>query len=313
MSGKLTVERYTPAARTEGDALVNRARARHFLFERAYMDYHADRFEDASLLVLRDGRLIAALPASRDGNEVISHAGLTFGGLLSGPDMTVSVAIDSIASIADALHGDGVRRLTYKAVPHIYHVAPAEEDLFALHAAGARLVRRDVSAALTAGAGPAYSEERRRAVRRGAEAQLELGESALIDPFMELLAEVLGERHDVAPVHTPAEMRLLAERFPERIRLWTAREGGAVVAGVLVYETPVVAHAQYIAAGERGRELRAGDALFDHLLTAVYPDKWFDFGISNEPSGELNDGLMRNKEGFGARAVVYDRYVLELD
>ena len=81
---------------------------------------------------------------------------------------------------------------------------------------------------------------------------------------------------------------------------------------MLIYETPAVAHAQYIANGPRGRELRAGDALFDHLLTAVYPDKWFDFGISNERSGELNEGLMRNKEGFGARAIVYDRYVLEL-
>ena len=38
----------------------------------------------------------------------------------------------------------------------------------------------------------------------------------------------------------------------------------------------------------------------------------FDFGISNERDGTLNPGLMRNKEGFGARAVVHDRYVLEL-
>jgi hypothetical protein len=107
-------------------------------------------------------------------------------------------------------------------------------------------------------------------------------------------------------------MRLLADRFPGRIRLWTACADGEIVAGALIYETPVVAHAQYIANGPRGRELCAGDALFDHLLTTVYQDKWFDFGISNERSGELNAGLMRNKEGFGARAVVHDRYVLEL-
>jgi CelD/BcsL family acetyltransferase involved in cellulose biosynthesis len=220
--------------------------------------------------------------------------------------------VAALDSIAGALRAEGVRRLVYKAVPHPYHVAPAEEDLFALHAAGARLVRRDVSAALAPGARPAYSEERRRAVRRGAEAHIELGESDQVELFMELVAQVLGERHGVEPVHTPAEMRLLADRFPGQIRLWAAHEGDSIVAGVLVYETPTVAHAQYIAAGDRGRELRAGDLLFDHLLTAVYGDKWFDFGISNERNGELNGGLMRNKEGFGARAVLHDRYVLEL-
>jgi hypothetical protein len=52
--------------------------------------------------------------------------------------------------------------------------------------------------------------------------------------------------------------------------------------------------------------------LLEHLLTEIYPAQWFDFGISNERSGALNAGLMRNKEGFGARAVVQDRYLLEL-
>jgi hypothetical protein len=281
------------------------------MFERSYMEYHADRFEDASLLIGARGSSDAALPASRDGDEVVSHAGLTFGGLLSGPHVTVSATVAAIDAVAAALAAQGARRLVYKAVPHIYHVAPAEEDLFALHAAGARLVRRDVSAAVPPGDRPAYSDERGRAVRRGAAAALELVESDRVEEFMELVAVVLRARHDAQPVHSPAEMRLLADRFPGRIRLWTAVEDGEIVAGVLVYETPTVAHAQYIAGGERGRQLRAGDALFDHLLT-VYADKWFDFGASNERGGDLNPGLIRNKEGFGARAVVYDRYLLEL-
>ena len=45
------VERYEPGLRAIWDDVVKRARARHFMFERAYMDYHADRFADASLLV----------------------------------------------------------------------------------------------------------------------------------------------------------------------------------------------------------------------------------------------------------------------
>ena len=129
---------------------------------------------------------------------------------------------------------------------------------------------------------------------------------------MALVREVLLAGHGVEPVHTPAEMRLLADRFPRNIRLFTAKSEGRIVAGVLVYETPSVAHAQYIAVAITRTPAARGDAVVDHLLTDVYPAKWFDFGISNERDGTLNAGLMRNKEGFGARAVVHDRYVLDL-
>jgi hypothetical protein len=109
-------------------------------------------------------------------------------------------------------------------------------------------------------------------------------------------------------VHTAAEMQLLASRFPRNIRLFVAEAEDALVAGVLIYETPAVAHAQYIASDRQG----ALDALFDHLLTEVYADRWFDFGSSHERAGELNPGLARQKEGFGARTVVRDHCVLEL-
>ena len=312
MSRSLSVEHYTAAARTAWDEVVARSRRSHFLFERTYMEYHADRFVDASLVVLDDDRPIAILPASRHDDEVITHGGLTFGGLLGGPDLTTATTVRSLDLLCDRLRREGARSLVYKAVPHIYHLQPAEEDLFALSSAGARLTRRDVSASVPAGPRPPYSSERARAVRRGAAANLVIGESDAIEEFMALVAQVLRDRHDTVPVHTPDEMRFLADRFPGRIRLWSASADGAIVAGVLVYETPAVAHAQYIATGEHGRELRAGDALFDHLLRVVYTDKWFDFGISNERNGDLNEGLMRNKEGFGARAVVYDRYLLKL-
>ena len=123
---------------------------------------------------------------------------------------------------------------------------------------------------------------------------------------------MLTARHGVEPVHTQAEIELLASRFPGQIRLFVARERGEVVAGTLVFQTTTVAHAQYIATGARGRETSALDGLFDHLVREVFPGLWFDFGISNERDGALNPGLIRNKEGYGARAVVHDRLVLEL-
>ncbi len=210
------------------------------------------------------------------------------------------------------LRSVGVSRLVCKPVPHIYHMAPAEEELYALHVAGGVLIKREVSAAVVPGASPGYTVERRRALARALRAGVVVAEDDHIEDYMALLRDILRDRHGVDPVHTAAEMRLLANRFSDTIRLFTARLDGEMLGGVLVYETPRVAHAQYIAAGSRGQELGANDMVFDHLLADVYRDKCFDFGISNERSGDLNAGLMRNKEGFGARAVVHDRYLLEL-
>ena len=65
------------------DRIVRGSASGHFLFLRDYMDYHADRFTDASLLICEDGRPVAALPANRVGAQVVSHGGLTFGGVLA--------------------------------------------------------------------------------------------------------------------------------------------------------------------------------------------------------------------------------------
>ena len=44
------------------------------------MDYHKDRFEDYSLMVFKDEKLVAVLPANRVEDKLFSHQGLTYGG-----------------------------------------------------------------------------------------------------------------------------------------------------------------------------------------------------------------------------------------
>jgi len=120
-----------------------------FLFDRGYMDYHADRFTDASLLIEKEGQLVAMLPASRDGNTVVSHGGLTFGGLILA-DKTGAADVKTIFErLKDWLIAAGATKFIYKPVPHIYHRVPSEEDLYALHRLGAKTTRVDVSTTIT--------------------------------------------------------------------------------------------------------------------------------------------------------------------
>jgi hypothetical protein len=305
--------RRSDVAATVWDTAVREARQAHFMFEGAYMDYHADRFVDASLLILDNSRTVAAIPASMRGDEVTSHAGLTFGGILANEAVGAADILEVASVTLEAWRAQGAASVIVKPVPHIYHLVPAEDELFAWHRHGARLQNRNLAQVVRNGTATPWSAERKRAVRRAHDSELEISRSDAIEEYMALLSELLLRRYGAAPAHSTQEMRLLVDRFPDGIKLFEARHAGELLSGVLIYETPRVAHAQYIASSDRGHELRAQDALFEHLLTEVYPDKpWFDFGTSNESDGNINTGLVRNKEGFGARSVTYDRYVITI-
>ena len=139
-------------------------------------------------------------------------------------------------------------------------------------------------------------------------------ESDDFDSFWKLLEGVLRDNHSAKPVHTLNEIKLLASRFPDNIRLFLATKEENVLSGALIYESERVAHTQYMANNADGRECGALDLVIDYLLTDYYRGKYyFDFGISCEQGGRyLNTGLISQKEGFGARPVVHDFYELIL-
>jgi hypothetical protein len=307
--------RYEKAREGEWDAFVRESRNGVFLFERPYMDYHADRFEDHSLVFYRKHKPVGLLPANRDGDALVSHGGLTFGGVVAGPRATLADMTGIFETLRSHMEREGMRRLVYKAVPHIYHRVPAEEDLYLLFRNNASLVRRDVSASLRMAERPRYSKGRKWSVKKGKKNGIEVRETQDFETFMAIEAARLSEKYDATPVHTAAELQLLAGRFPKNIRLFGAYLGDRMLGGVVVYDGGRVAHAQYIGATDEGRDLCALDVVLDRLLSETFTDRtWFDFGISTEQGGRfLNESLASNKEGYGARAVVYDFYEIDWD
>jgi GNAT acetyltransferase-like protein len=304
--------RYGPVHRSAWDEFVARAKNGVFMFRRDYMEYHADRFADHSLVFMAETRPIALLPASVDAGTLVSHGGLTFGGMVTDDTMRSATMLRIFAALTAYLRDQRIVRLVYKAVPHIYHRVPAEEDLYALYRYGARLVRRDLSSTIAPGDRLAPSKGRRWSLKQSRVHGVEVRRSDDFAGFMAIEAELLRSKYGLQPVHTAAELALLAGRFPDNIKLFAAYKDDAMLAGVCVYESSRVAHAQYIAATAEGKRIGALDAILDRLLNEHYAAKpYFDFGISTELDGRyLNAGLLANKESFGARAVVYDFYEL---
>lgn len=309
---------YTSSMKNTWDTFVTQSKNGTFLFLRNYMDYHADRFTDCSLMFYKRGELIAVLPANHVAEErkVYSHGGLTYGGLILSERISVSDTMQVMTCAKQWMRLTlGAKEWIYKPVPHIYHRAPAEEDLYALFRQEATLVARGVSATITNDNVLPMQELRRRGAKKANTNNVTYEESDALQEFWNILEEVLAGRHGCKPVHTVEEMKRLMAAFPDNIRLFVAKADGRVVAGTLIYETEQVAHAQYIATFDEGRVIGALDGLFCHLITKVFAEKkHFDFGISTEQGGRyLNEGLAFQKEGFGARAVVYDAYKLKIE
>ena len=300
---------YTPADASAWDAVVERSRNGNLLHRRGYMDYHADRFVDHSLVVERDGQMVAVFPASFGDRKVSSHGGLTYAGLITTQELRAEGTLAVFEQIGDHYRSLGVERVLYKAVPHVFHAYPAEDDLYALHRLGARLVRRDTSSVIALQEPFCFSTERRRSIGKARKAGIEL--TAGSDParFHALLADVL-DKHGVVPTHSLQELRLLQGRFPQQIVLHEAQHQGELLAGVLAYDFGRVVHTQYLAVSEHGRRLDALSLLLAELIENVYATrKYFSFGISTEQEGRvLNGSLVAQKERFGARSIVHDFY-----
>ena len=311
----MKIARYSKEHYEIWNSFVGSSKNGVFLFNRNYMDYHSDRFKDNSMIIFNDkDEILALFPANLRDNVIVSHGGLTFGGLIIDSSMKTQLMIEIMGALSNLFKKEGVNKIVYKAIPHIYHKIPAEEDLYALFRCGARLVRRDVSSTVLLSDMINYKKSRRRSIEKAQQQNIRVIKSKDFATFMKILERTLRDRHNTKPVHTEDEIRLLAERFPENIMLFTADKGGEMLGGTIIYESRNVAHLQYIAASEEGRKISAVDAVIDYLINEFYKEKrYFDFGISTEEEGRyLNIGLSEYKSGFGGRATVYDTYEIML-
>lgn len=309
----LVLERYDSSRKAEWDQFVRGAKNGTFLFERDYMDYHADRFADRSLMLMDGGRLLAVLPAHERGAELVSHGGLTYGGFVSSSRMTLGIMRRAFESLLSHLRENNLQSLSYKTIPNIYHREPAQEDLHELYRRGATLTRRDVLAVIDQTQRGPLQERRQRAVKKASKEGLEVRTSEDYASYWAILTANLRERYGCDPVHSLAEIVLLASRFPEQIRLVSCYSAETMMAGVVAFLSPRVVHLQYIGSTEEARARGGLDLVIQTLIEEYADRRFFDFGAATEDEGRyVNAGLMEFKEGFGARSVVHDFYTLSV-
>lgn len=304
----------------EWDRLVAGSFNGTFLHTRRFLSYHRDRFVDRSLVVEDGtGALRAVLPAALDRVDqavVVSHPGMTFGGLVHDGSVRAARMMSILEDAADHYRREGAATWRYKPVPGIYHRVPSDDDLYALFRMGARLFRRDLSATIDLATRLPLGTSRRKPARAARNRGVVVSwDWAACAEYWPLLGQVLGERHGVSPVHTLEEIEHLASLFPSTVRLVTARLDGEIVAGGVMFCTFPVMHLQYSASSPVGRKVGGGDLVVEAGIDAARAEgyRYYDFGISTEQDGRiLNESLQEFKLSFGAGSAVFDHYELTL-
>ncbi|TWI10137.1 acetyltransferase (GNAT) family protein [Flavobacterium cauense R2A-7] len=277
------------------------------------MEYHSDRFEDFSLLIFHDEKLLAVLPANKKGNEIHSHQGLSYGGLVVKKSIRIKEYTQVFQALLLFLCENGIATLNLKALPKIYNRTIADEIDYVAFLTKAQTYRSDVYLVIDNSETYKPNRNRKRALTLAENRNIAVREDENYKDFWnQILTPNLNNRFGVQPVHSLTEIEKLATVFPKNIKLFNAYQDDELKAGVVMFLTETVAHFQYSSGSDDRTDTAALDILFDEIIRKYADKKYVSFGSASEENGRvLNEGLAYWKESFGARASVQNFIKIE--
>lgn len=312
-----SISKYKSSDKTEWDSFVDKAKNATFLFKRNFMEYHKDRFEDYSLLI-RDEKnsLIALLPANKVNNTIYSHQGLTYGSFILHEKTKIICAFEAFKNMLEFLSLKGIKNIDIRVIPSFYNLLPADELLYFLFKANAKLIKRDVLMVIDYQHKIPFQKNRREGINKAIRNNISVEVDTNFDGFWnDVLIPNLNIKHGVKPVHSLKEIKLLAALFPENIKQISVYKDGKIIAGTTLFITNTTIHPQYVSGNKDKNSFGSLDLAYDFIINKFCTNKrYFDFNISSEENGsKLNKGLIFWKESCGARTFTSDNYVVNTD
>ncbi|MDD3411852.1 MAG: GNAT family N-acetyltransferase [Eubacteriales bacterium] len=317
----ITVARYQDDQAERWDHFVMELSANGtFLQTRRFLSYHPQgRFADDSRMIYRNQELVAVCPGASgevDGLRAFrSHPGSTFGGLVVAPtQLRAPKLVELVGALDERLALDGYRAAELKPTPDLFSRVPDEAMQYALFHAG---YREEMEIACWLPLDRPYEALRaefsynkrydlKRAEKQGLRAAT-LDTNDQIREFHALLCLNL-QKFDATPVHTAEELLDFHNaRLPGEVCFLGVRDAaGALVAGAcLFYFAQVnVLHTQYLATDTRITAYAPSSFLYDAVLRAALERGCAGLSMgtcTHEHGRVLNQGLILNKEGYGAR------------
>ena len=308
---KYIVKRYETKNYSDWNAFISTAKNATFLFNRDFMEYHSDRFDDFSLMIYEEDKLVSVLPANRVGATIYSHQGLTYGGLVFSFKNKANKTNEIIDAIVLFFKENSVNEFLYKQLPIFYFSKISSEIDYFLFQKGAGLFRKDMNLAINLSQNLTISKSKLKHFNKS-DVKLQMVEETDFTHFWNyVLQPRLNDKYNTKPVHNLEEISLLKSYFPDNIKQFSAYFEGQIVAGITIFDFGNVIKSQYGATTTEGEKLRALDFLFITLINQYKTEGklYFDMGIVNENEGkEFNLGLLNQKEELGCEIYNQDYY-----
>jgi len=312
----MKVIKYEKKYQSSWDDFISSSRNGTFLLNRNFIEYHRNKFIDYSLMIVDDNNnILALLPSSlKDKSSVISHEGLTYGGLIVSIKSKLDDTINYFKLFLKFLNNNKIKFLEYKCIPPMYHSDSYFDDQYVMFLLDAKITRIDTSLTLDLSSNFDFQKRRKRSIKKSKKNEVVIKKSSSFKEFWrDILEPNLLLKHNVKPVHSLKEIEYLHNFFPNRILQYNAELDGEIIAGTTLFICNNVVHAQYISSNDHGKKIGAIDHLFEHLINDKFKNmNYFSFGICNENQGKkINKGLLDWKESFGSKVFLNSFYAVD--
>jgi hypothetical protein len=296
----IELNRYSPEESQDWDNFVDNNFPGSVLHKRSFMEYHSDRFEDFSICIRIEGIIAGIVPGSRIGNSWNSHAGLTFGGIITALE-NPRILLYVIDSLDRFLQKNNFRESVITLSPDSFNPSDNSKWLYLFLKCGYELLPIHLNQVLVQESNFAKKKESnaRTALRKGI--QIKNSPTHLPTAY-KIIENNLKNKYSRHPTHTESELSLLNERFPNQVQVFIASLEEEILASAITFDSTKVRHIQYMGASDKGRKMRAQDLLVRELfLDSRKIQKNLSFGKSTSgDDAELNHGLFDFKQEYGS-------------
>ena len=306
------IEKYTEKYESRWDNFVENSRNGTIFHSRRFLSYHpASRFEDFSLLFLKDGNIFAVLPACVDfvnGKKVLtSHKGSTYGGFVIPYKFGIKKSLNILDEFLEFLYKEGFHEVWMRYPEYIFELQPAQEIKFAMWYKGFTIDYIELSTCYHL---EDYNTSK--PIIRQARVGYNRGVRCVFDDdnfgdYYRILSGNLLSKYNRNPTHTLEEILLLKSLLKDRFVLVSAYMDGKLIGGLILFiANKKTAHIFYSAIDKGLSGIFTNDALLDTAIRElrVRGFKYLNYGISTEDKGKkINFELFRFKEKFGGFGV----------
>lgn len=311
------------------DFVMNHSVNGTFLQTRRFLEYHRNRFEDASLVIYKgNDTVVAVIPAcaicDEGKKEFCAHCGSTFGGIVMSDLFYDIEHVDAVMTVLEStLRKQGYHRVRLKLTSEIFAGQNGNLLYYFLFQRGYssydELSCYIDFASYDENIASNFTSGRRRDYKYSLKNELtfqKLGERQQIADFYGILCGNL-EKFGAKPVHSFEELLEFKEsRLLDIVEFYGVYHENQMIAGSMVFLFgSQVFHTQYLAADQSCLKLYPMNFLDANLIRTARERgfSYFSFGTSTEEHGTvLNKKLAEFKEGFGTQYGMNRTFVKEL-